>query len=333
MLSRETWVPLAGSFSKGQGAILALKVAVTLGCLLYLFRHIDVGELRRTLPGLETQWVVIAVLLLVLQIPLVALRWLEIVRVLKMPTNLLTYPWMTAAAAVGQFFGQILPVIAGDGVRVWLLARFESDWRDAAISVAIDRCIGIGLLLTFAFAIMLLPSTLGLFGEERGEVIVVLGVMILTGLMGLVLGPRVSTVLATWRHAGWLAAFCMGANRAVFGPRSITILGVGCLIHVLTIAAIWSLGRAQGLAVSPADAAVLFAVMVGIALVPFSIGGWGLRELAMVSVFGNYGLTPERALVFSMYFGLSCVLASLPGALVWFGFLVSRPRRSSECGR
>jgi uncharacterized membrane protein YbhN (UPF0104 family) len=57
-----------------------------------------------------------------------------------------------------------------------------------------------------------------------------------------------------------------------------------------------SLGRAQGLALSPTDAAVLFAVMIGVALVPFTVGGWGLRELAVVSLFGNYGLSPERAL-------------------------------------
>jgi hypothetical protein len=72
--------------------------------------------------------------------------------------------------------------------------------------------------------------------------------------------------------------------------------------------------------------------MMGVALVPFSIGGWGLRELAMVSLFGNYGLTPERALVFSMYFGLACIVASLPGAVTWFAFLIPRPERSSERG-
>jgi uncharacterized membrane protein YbhN (UPF0104 family) len=77
---------------------------------------------------------------------------------------------------------------------------------------------------------------------------------------------------------------------------------------------------------------MLFAVMVGVALVPFTVGGWGLRELAMVSLFGNYGLTPERALVFSMYFGLANILASLPGALAWLGFLFAPSEQSPERG-
>ena len=327
MLTSGTAAPRT-SFSKTQRAIVALKIFVTLVCFWYLFRHIDVAELRRTLPGFDVRWAVAAILLLVVQIPLVALRWLEIVNVLKLRGDRLTYRWMTAASAIGQFFGQVLPIIAGDGARVWLLAGFVSDWRDAAISVVIDRCVGIGLLLAFAFAILLLPSSFGLFDDYRGEVVAVLGAMLVIGAIGLVLGARLSPALAERRGAKWIADFFAGAYRAVFGSRSAAILGVGCLIHVLTIAAVWSLGRAQGLALSPADAAVLFAVMVGIALFPFAVGGWGLRELAMVSLFGNYGLTPERALVFSMYFGLACIVASLPGAV--FAFMIPRPARSSS---
>jgi glycosyltransferase 2 family protein len=293
-----------------------------------LFRHVDLTELRHTSSDLDIRWAVLAVILLMLQIPLMALRWLDIVRVLQTGGKRLTYLWMIVAAAIGQFFGQILPLVAGDGVRIWLLARHENDWRDAAMSVVIDRCIGVGLLLAFAFAILFLPSSLGLFDGHRGEILVVIGAILFVAASGLVLGAA----FAHRRRGGWIASFFTGAARAVFGPYCITILGAGCLIHLLTIAAVWSLGRAQGLILSPADAAILFAVMMGIALVPLSVGGWGLREFAMLSLFGNYGLTPERALLFSTYFGLACVIASLPGAVAWFGFLVPRSEPSSERG-
>jgi hypothetical protein len=332
LLSRETVPPPIRGLSKSQTAILAAKLVITLACFWYLFQHIDIAELRRTLPGLEIPWAVLAVVLLAVQIPLVALRWLDIVQVLKMRSEGLTYLSMTVGVAIGQFFGQILPVVAGDGFRVWYLTRFKTDWRDATTSVVIDRCVGIGLLLLFAFAILFLPSSLGLFGNNRGEIIAALGAMLLVGVISLVAGERLSRAFAGHRHAAWIASFFTDARRVIFGPRGASILGVGCVIHLLTIAAVWSLGRAQGLLLSSADAAVLFAVMMGVALVPFSIGGWGLRELAMVSLFGNYGLTPERALVFSMYFGLTCVVASLPGAVAWFAFLIPRPERSSERG-
>jgi hypothetical protein len=106
--------------------------------------------------------------------------------------------------------------------------------------------------------------------------------------------------------------------RQVFlGPKSVVILSLGVLIHVLTMVVIWSVARAQGLALSPSDVAVLFVVMVGVALVPISINGWGLREIAVVAVLVGHGITPEQALVFSICFGLALAVGSLPGALAW----------------
>jgi uncharacterized membrane protein YbhN (UPF0104 family) len=223
-------------------------------------------------------------------------------------------------------------MVAGDGVRMWFLVHFGNDWRNAAMSVVIDRCVGVGLLFVFTLAILFLPSSFGIFGGERGAIIGVLALMIAVGVLCLLLGPRLGRALASWRarQGRWVETFFSGARAAVFGPRGAAILGFGCLIHILTIAAVWSLGQAQGLGLSVADAAMLFAVMVGVALVPFTVGGWGLRELAMVSLFGNYGLTPERALVFSMYFGLANILASLPGALAWLGFLFAPSQQLPE---
>src|SRR5262249_1290868 len=100
-------------------------------------------------------------------------------------------------------------------------------------------------------------------------------------------------------------------------PRGAVILALGCFAHALTIVVIWALGRAQGFMLPLIDAAVLFTVMVGVALVPISISGWGLRELAVISLLGNHGIGPERALLFSVCFGLVLAVGSLPGALIW----------------
>jgi uncharacterized membrane protein YbhN (UPF0104 family) len=325
-LSRTTALPVR-SLSKGQGVTLALKIAITLVCFWYLLHHIDTAELRRTVPGIDVQWSMLAMALLVAQIPLVGLRWLQIAKILAMHGRQLTWVWMTVAAGIAQFFGQILPVVAGDGVRVWFLGRFSNNWRDATISVVIDRCVGIGLLLIFTLVILLLPSSFGAFDQDRSTVVTALAIMLVVALICLAVSARLGPKLIGWRYGRWIDRFFGGARAAVFGPRSAIILTIGCIIHGLTIAAVWSLGRAQGLPLSPADAAVLFAVMIGVALVPFTVGGWGLRELAMVSLFGNHGLTPERALVFSMYFGLASITASLPGAVAWMVLLFSRSQR------
>jgi hypothetical protein len=103
----------------------------------------------------------------------------------------------------------------------------------------------------------------------------------------------------------------------LLGRQAVKIFGAACLIHALTIVAVWPVGRAQGLSLSAFDCAVLFTVMVGVVLVPISVGGWEIREFAVVSLLGAHGLAPEPALLFSVCFGLVCALGALPGAVVW----------------
>ena len=129
------------------------------------------------------------------------------------------------------------------------------------------------------------------------------------------------------QHLPGEEAWLIGEHRVLLGPHGPMIVGIGSLIHVLTIVVVWSLGRAQGLAFPLSDAAVLLIVMVGVTLVPISIGGWGLRELAVVSLLGNHGVPPEKALLFSVCFGLTLAIGSLPGALAWlvYSFRPARP--------
>ena len=74
---------------------------------------------------------------------------------------------------------------------------------------------------------------------------------------------------------------------------------------------------------STRDAIVAFAcggfvaVMVGVSLVPITVGGWGLRELATTTLLQAHGVAPERALFFSVSFGLVVFAASSLGATVW----------------
>jgi hypothetical protein len=161
------------------------------------------------------------------------------------------------------------------------------------------------------------------------EVLVLFATLLLAGIIGLLFIPKFGPAVARWRYSSWIAKFVVAARRVLLGPRSVVILGVGCFIHALAILAICSLGRAQGLSLRPLDLAVLFSVMVGLALVPITVSGWGLRELAIVVLLGNYGVAPERALMFSVSFGLALFVAALPGALAWLLYSVSPLRLAS----
>ena len=298
-------------------AIVAAKLVVTVACFWYLWRQIDVSQVVSAVPLLDFRWVAFATLVIVLEIPLLAQRWGNVVAALAARNERMTHIVMIAITAIGQFFVQVLPSVAGDGVRAWLLARLGCDWPNAVTSVVIDRAIGVGLLVAFGFAILLLPSGLAALGGYRDAMLLVYDGLLLAGGLSLLLAPKLAAQLGRWRFSRWLASLAMRARRVVLGEKGPVVLAIGCLIHLLTIVVVWSLGRAQGLILPLPDAAVLFTVMIGVALIPISVGGWGLRELTVISVLGNHGVAPEQALLFSVGFGLVLMVGFLPGALVW----------------
>jgi hypothetical protein len=73
--------------------------------------------------------------------------------------------------------------------------------------------------------------------------------------------------------------------------------------------------------------------MISVALVPISIGGWGLREVVVITLLGHHGVPPDKALLFSVCFGLAGAVGSLPGALAWLLYSFAPSRHSVEPGR
>jgi Lysylphosphatidylglycerol synthase TM region len=346
-----------------RGLFIALKVLVTGICFWYLLRTINFNDISRSIFLLELPWVVLSILTVMLQIPLVGMRWYEILHGLgALPSG---HPEVQAAgceraskddamaarliraagrdagrapqgeassegirdaagkssiiaiAAIGMFFGQVLPNVVGEGVRAWLLVRRGSDWRAAVSSVLIDRGVGVGLIIVVGFFIVLLAPATADLSSYRNVLLVLYGGVLLAGVVGLALLPVLLPVLVRLRYVRWIAQFADDARRVLLGSKGPLILGFACAIHVLTMCVIWSLGRAQGLVLPVSDVALLFVVMTGVAIVPASINGWGLREIAVVGLLARYGVAPEQALVLSVCFGLTLAIGSLPGAIAW----------------
>jgi glycosyltransferase 2 family protein len=313
-------------------AILIAKLLVTGACFWYVSRQIDLNQVLSAIPLLDFRWAAFAILVAALEIPLSGLRWYNIVGSLAARDMRATRTAMIAATAVGVFFAQVLPSVAGDGVRAWLLVRLGSSWRNAVTSAVIDRGVGVGLMIALGFVVLLLPSGLTTLGGYRDVVLVVYGALILAGALGLLVAPKIVPPLTRWRYSRWFATLATDVHRVLFGSKGPVILSIGCLIHALTIGIVWLVGRAQGLALPLSDAAILFTVMIGVVLVPISIGGWGLRELAVVSLLATHGVAAERALLFSVCFGLALAIGSLPGALAWLLYPFAPARPSERAG-
>jgi len=300
-----------------KGLVLVAKFFVTTACFWYVLRRIDLGEAVRALPSFDLRWMALAVLVAALQIPLLAARLQAIVNSLGRPPARFTYAAAISVTAMCSFFAQVVPGLVSEGIRIWIITRFGYSLREAFSSIVLDRGVGVAVVVAYVVVILFLPSPLATLLGYREIVLVIFCGALGAGVVGLVLTPRLAPLLQRWRLTYWLGAFALDAHRVLLGRRSPLILGVTCAIHFSTIVAIWFLGRAEGMSLPPFDWAVLFGVMVGVALLPISIGSWGLRELAVVSLLEAHGVAPERALLFSVCFGLIFVIVALPGAIVW----------------
>src|SRR5215472_2784992 len=104
-------------------AIVAVKLLVTAAGFWYLSRQVDTGQVLSAVRVLDFRWAAFATVVVVLQIPLMGLRWCGIVDELAMRSKRITPTIMVAVTAIGVFFAQVLPSVAGEGVRCWLLAQ------------------------------------------------------------------------------------------------------------------------------------------------------------------------------------------------------------------
>jgi glycosyltransferase 2 family protein len=315
-------------------AIFILKLAVTVGCFWYLASRINFEDLLASARGVDITWIIIAIFLMAVQIILVGLRWRTIIGVLVTNPAAISRKAAIAIAAIGGFFGQVLPNVAGDTVRVVMVSRLGVTWRAALTSVLIDRAVGVLVLLAFGFVSLLLPSALTALTDARNQVLAVFGAILAASIAGLLLAPRVAPILESWPFTNWIGKLLVQLHRVIVAsPAKFSIFGLACVVHALTIVAVWTLGRAQGLDFPLTDAAVLFTLIVAISLIPFTIGGWGIREVAVTLMLQTNGMSMEKALFFSVSFGFVMVVASLPGAVVWALYSPKQSRAEGEVGR
>lgn len=309
--------------------LFGAKFAITCVCFWYAFRQISSVDLLHEVANVEVRWLVLAVACVLIQIPLVGVRWTRITEALEGEPTGVPLGAMLAITWIANLFAQILPNVMSDALRIWLLSKVKPGWRKGLIGVLIDRGVGVGALLAIGLVTLANASAFTALSGRRQVVLLVFAVMLIGGISALVFAPIWGQALTRYRTTRWLAEFIFASRRVlVESPSAISIIAIAFVVHLLTIADIWCLGRSLAMALSVVDAAALFTLMVAIALVPVTVSGWGLRELAVTAFLTAHGLPPQRALLFSICFGLTQVVAALPGAIVLLLYSSGKMRRS-----
>jgi uncharacterized membrane protein YbhN (UPF0104 family) len=109
------------------------------------------------------------------------------------------------------------------------------------------------------------------------------------------------------------------ATRTIFlrPAAALPTLALALASQILIAISAYVVAASLGVEVSLIDCIVLMQPVVMITALPISIGGWGVRETAMIALFGLADVPSSAALALSIQLGLLGMVVSLPGILLW----------------
>jgi uncharacterized protein (TIRG00374 family) len=316
----------------------AVASAVIVAVLLWWS---DPQKIWDTLSGADRSWVVGAIVLNTLTVPLMALRWKLLLSAKGIRD--VTMGWLTRTYFVALFAGQFLPAaIGGDAVRAVELGRRTHDAPEAVASVLIDRLVGVVSLVALA----LIAYAAG--GHSAGGVEVLVAEVVFGAaaavMLGLLFSPRLRGFAARWLEprvdgrrlaAGerfYDARHAYREHRAALGA----VFALAVLVQVARIFVIVMLVEALGLNEVTASsifatAPVLFAALI----LPVSLNGIGVREAVFV-YFLRDSTTPAQAIALGVAFFAVGAVTALVGAIILvlrfarYGASAVRPRTRIE---
>jgi uncharacterized membrane protein YbhN (UPF0104 family) len=295
------------------------KAVLSLGLLALVLSRIELNQVVGLLLKSATlHGIFIAVGALILQGCLAAYRQVKILEILDHRIGLLPSlrVWFS-----GLFVTQVaVTFIAGDFVRGVQLTQTGVPRRVAGRAIVLDRVIGLAVLLLMVTAV--LPYVVGL--AENAQLrfsLVLLAVASAVGLLVIVgagfLQPLLSHLrwqLVQHRLVG-IAVDLASVSRFLLAVprRSLGIAVLSLVMHLLNIFGIVVIARSLGISGPLSAVAAISIPVMLLAMLPISFAGWGVREAAMVTGMGLLHVPSELALAISVGFGLSMILASLPG--------------------
>jgi uncharacterized membrane protein YbhN (UPF0104 family) len=288
-----------------------------------VFRRLSLGYFALSLATFSVAQVVLAV------------RWWVLLRTQGIHITIRT---AVRLFFLGLYFNNLMPgSVGGDLLKAWYITKHTDKRLAGALSVVVDRVIGlVGLILMAAFTYLLFvrgplagqapPESAAAQSSLAGQRNLILWVVvgILAVLAAAMVWPysraRLMRIAKLALHRG--VGLMHGVRDAVvaYCSKPLAILWAMLLTFIsqsTVIVAFWLLGRNLGMEAALKHYFLVFPVMWTVGAVPVSLAGLGIVEGGIVEMFVRLaGVAPEKALALALCQRVVWILASLPGAAV-----------------
>lgn len=297
---------------------LLAKIALMLAAFWFVLRGVDKQELEGMLRLQNRSAFIEASIFFFAQMIFGSIRWrVVMVALAGTGTKVMSYLSALKIFYISVFFNCCLPgTVGGDVIRVWMIKSEHVPLPLAISSVVIDRMIALlalgvmgGLTIPFLAGYMnisgwvLMPLFL---------LLAALGFWILFNLDSLVL--RISLL----KSLHWLEHLLQSIRMIIRRPKTaLCSLFYAIIAHASWCISAYILADSLGSPISLLQTMTLIPWVLLISIIPLSIGGWGLREAAMIFFLGLIGVPQVVALTLSVQMGLLSIILSLPAGVLW----------------
>jgi len=300
-----------------------LKIGLSVLAIGLVVHTVDLAAAWGRMAGQNLWYLLAAIAIMLLQICAGGLRWHVILKRLQVPARVLTSLQLFYIAA---FFNVCLwGAVGGDVVRGWLSYRDKVPVRAAINSIVLDRVAalaGIALLV-------LITAPYWMIQWGNAAIALVPAGIAAAGLLGIVVMAQLEQLPDSWRHLRLMRLVqSLGeATRTIFLRPAAAVPTLLLAVTAQALMALTAYLLAQSLAIglSLIDCLVLMQPVALLTSLPISIGGWGVRETAMIGILGLVGVPSTAALALSVELGLLAMVVSTPGLIFWF---VLKPKRN-----
>ena len=293
-----------GSDSPGRRwALRLLGYGAALAGLVWVFHDVRPADAVRSMAGIRWGWIAVAVACDVASYFSQGVRWSLLLR----PLGRLSPVRATQAVYAALFTNEMLPLRAGEILRVYLVSRWLGlDSAAVVSSIAVERLLdGVWLALAIALTATLVPLPRDLvIGEEVLGMLVLLGIIVLALLLvrrraggtadgsradaGLEAGPTVRP--GAWARARAIVERLLAALHRIGSSRTLYLaLAVSSLVLFFQMLSFWLVLHACGLGLSFWQGAAVFLIVhLGTALpnAPSNVGTYQFFCVVGLSLFG-----------------------------------------------
>lgn len=276
-----------------------VKAIVTLVLIYLVFKKVDVNEVFQSYKNIHLPYLLLALVFLLISKIFTALRLNRMFRVIDIAISEMDNIRLTL---LGMFYNLTLPGgIGGDGYKVYILKRrFKVKNKRIISAVIIDRANG--LLMLFCLLV-------GLFFWVDYSLPFKWAFIFLIPL----------SILAFYLALKWFFSFFV---------RVMHVISIFSLLTQLSqLISVYFIMRALNVTEFTMEYLFIFLVSTIVTLIPFTLGGFGAREITFLYGAQFLGLNENLAVSISFMFYLLTALISLSG--VYFSIYTKKVFKDS----